>query len=214
MFAGKSEEVIRRGRIASEVAGHKVLCFRPAMDNRYSTKSIASYTGSRLDAHLVRNTPEIEHVEATHGPAEVYIFDELQFFDEGVINFILTRANRGARIIAGLLDLNFRAEPFTFMNSKRHVGELFPYADITTLRALCLHKGPDGKQCNAPADYTQRMIDGKPASYDSPLVLVGSTESYTVRCGNHHSVPGKPQSSLFFFEIDKKKIYNLTPENK
>jgi thymidine kinase len=44
--------------------------------------------------------------------------------------------------------------------------------------------------CGGDASRTQRLIDGKPARYDDPVVVVGASELYEARCRQHHEVPG------------------------
>jgi thymidine kinase len=55
---------------------------------------------------------------------------------------------------------------------------------VDKLSAICV-------VCGAPASRTQRLINGRPASYDDPVILVGASEVYEARCRKHHEVPGK-----------------------
>jgi thymidine kinase len=57
---------------------------------------------------------------------------------------------------------------------------------VTKLSASC-------KICGDAATRTQRIIDGKPAYYEDPVVLVGASESYEARCRKHHECPHKKQ---------------------
>ena len=57
---------------------------------------------------------------------------------------------------------------------------------VRKLHAICV-------VCGASASRTQRLIDGKPARYDDPIILVGGSESYEARCRRCHMVPGKPE---------------------
>ena len=52
---------------------------------------------------------------------------------------------------------------------------------ITKLSAVCC-------VCGAPATKTQRLINGKPAKYDDPIILVGAAECYEARCRRCHQV--------------------------
>lgn len=82
-------------------------------------------------------------------------------------------------MIAAGLDMDFRGEPFGVVPNIMAIAE-----SVTKLQAVC-------SVCGSPASRTQRLIDGKPASYDDPVILVGASESYEARCRHHHEVPGK-----------------------
>ena len=56
---------------------------------------------------------------------------------------------------------------------------------VEKLQAICV-------VCGAPASRTQRLINGKPATYDDPVILVGASEVYEARCRHCHKVPGRP----------------------
>ena len=113
---------------------------------------------------------------------------EIQFFDEMVLDFWKSHYNGKVNIIASGLNMDFRGEPFKFKESEKDIRSLRPYASVTELRAVCTHN-KNGKICGKQADYSQRLINGKPAPYDSPTILVGSSESYEARCFDHYSVP-------------------------
>lgn len=193
MYAGKTEELMRLAR-REFVAGRKVVLFKPRMDDRYSTTHISSHNKTQLPAVLVSDTKEIAKHLASN-PAEVVCIDEIQFFPDDAIDFcidVVRDKSKKVKIIAGGLSKDFRGEPFKFLNSHKHIGELMPYASsIMVLHAICTHKDGSGVICGRSADFSQRFIDGKPAPYDSPLILVGSTERYEARCGRHYNVPGR-----------------------
>src|SRR5207248_6582399 len=88
--------------------------------------------------------------------------------------------DRGKEVILAGLDQDFRREPFGPM------GALLAIADeVVKLRAICM-------RCGRLASHTQRIIDGKPASWNDPIVLIGATESYEARCRACHEVPHRP----------------------
>jgi thymidine kinase len=140
-----------------------------------------------------------EILEKLDPDTEVVGIDEIQFLDDGMIDVAEELVRRGIRVILACLNLDFRGEPFPFKNSKRTVAEMIARSDyIDKLQAICTHKIKDGngnvKICGRKAQFTQRLINGEPAPYDSPTIVVGSEELYEARCREHHIVPGKPRN--------------------
>lgn len=178
MFSGKSEELIRRVRRA-EFAKQKIAVFKPKLDNRYSDQEVVSHNGASFIAKPISHSIEIlHHVEAE---IDVIAIDEVQFFDEGIVRVIQQLADSGYRVIAAGLDQDFRGEPFGQMPAIMAIAE-----QITKLQAVCT-------VCGSPASRTQRLIDGRPASYFDPVILVGASEAYEPRCRHHHEVPKTAQ---------------------
>lgn len=176
MFSGKSEELIRRVRRAS-YGKQKVQVFKPALDNRYSSEEVVSHNGTKVIAKPVKTSVEImDHVDFD---TDVVAIDEVQFFDEMIISVVQALANQGVRVIVAGLDQDFRGEPFGPVPNLMALAET-----VTKFQAICL-------SCGSPASRTQRLIDGKPANYDDPIILVGASESYEPRCRHCHEVPGK-----------------------
>ena len=179
MFSGKTNELFRRIRMEL-VSERKVQLFKPLLDNRYSQNLIVSHDKLNLEAVPVSSTNEL--IQKLDYDTEVVGIDEIQFFDDKIIDFCLNQTNKN--IIASGLNLNFRGEPFKFRNSSRDIGDLLPYAVIKYLRAICKYK-EDSKICGRSADFSQRLIEGKPAPYNSELILVGSKDKYEARCKQH-----------------------------
>lgn len=174
MFSGKSEELIRRVRRA-QFAKQKIAVFKPKIDNRYSDQAVVSHNGASFIAKPISHSIEIlHHVEPE---IDIVAIDEVQFFDEGIVRVIQQLADKGFRVIAAGLDQDFRGEPFGQMPALLAIAE-----QITKLQAVCT-------VCGSPASRTQRLIDGKPASYFDPVILVGASEAYEPRCRHHHEVP-------------------------
>lgn len=178
MFSGKTEEMLRRLRRA-EIARKRIQLFKPQIDHRYGIDRVASHNGiSREDAIVVRDAREIlQHLAAE---TEVVAIDEVQFFDWTVAEVCTELADQGRRLIAAGLDQDFRGEPFGPMPLLLALAER-----VDKLNAICVC-------CGAVASRTQRLIDGRPARYDDPIILVGGSESYEARCRQCHQVPGKP----------------------
>ncbi len=178
MFSGKSEELIRRVRRAT-YGNLTVRVFKPALDNRYKEDSIVSHNGTSVLARPVDAALDIlHHVDDT---IDIVGIDEVQFFDEHILEVVECLADRGIRVIVAGLDTDFRGEPFGKVPELMALSEM-----VTKLNAIC-------PVCGSPASRTQRLIDGNPASYDDPIILVGASESYEPRCRHHHQVPNKPR---------------------
>lgn len=178
MFSGKTEELLRRVRRA-EIARKKVQIFKPAIDNRYGQVRVASHNGvGREDAVVVACAAEL--MELVEPDTDVVAIDEVQFFDTAIVAACDELANRGMCVIVAGLDQDFRGEPFGPMPMLLARAER-----VDKLHAICV-------VCSASASRTQRLIDGKPARYDDPVILVGGSESYEARCRTCHAVPGKP----------------------
>jgi len=174
MFSGKTDELIRRLRRAT-IARQKVQVFKPALDDRYAVEKLASHAGTEFEATPVNTSADI--LASINGDTTVVAVDEAQFFDEEIIRVIETLANRGVRVIVAGLDLDFRGEPFGPMPAMMAIAE-----DVHKLHAICMVCGKD-------ASRSQRLINGKPARYDEPIVVVGASEMYEARCRAHHAVP-------------------------
>lgn len=151
--------------------------FKPAIDNRYSEEAVVSHNGTSMTSHVISSSAEIwDHISES---TDVIAVDEVQFFGESIIGDLSLLADKGYRVIAAGLDMDFRGEPFGVVPNLMAVAE-----SVTKLQAVC-------SVCGSPASRTQRLIDGKPASYDDPVILVGASESYEARCRHHHEVPKK-----------------------
>ncbi|MDX2066708.1 MAG: thymidine kinase [Fimbriimonadaceae bacterium] len=167
MFAGKSEELIRRARRAL-YARQRVQVFKPSIDRRYDEAMVVTHMGVRHEATPVNGVGELR---TEIDPAAHAIFiEEVQFFDPSIVELCVELADAGHEVVCAGLDQDFRRRPFGSM------GDLLAAADeVVKLRAICV-------QCGAPASHTQRIIDGKPAQKNEPIILIGATESYEARC--------------------------------
>ena len=173
MFAGKTEELIRRAN-RMEYAKKKYLVFKPTIDDRYSTTEIVSHSNYRKNSICIKHSSEI--LSYITDDIQAVIVDEAQFFDIDIIGVCEWLANRGLRVICGGLDCDFKGSPFPVMANLLARAEY-----ITKLTAIC-------NVCGDPATRTQRIIDGQPAYEDDPIVLVGAKEAYEPRCRKCHMV--------------------------
>jgi thymidine kinase len=186
MFSGKSEELIRRVR-RSLIAKKRVQVFKSHLDDRYGgVYAVGSHDGRTIDAIPVDST---EQIALRLDPlAQVVAIDEVQFLDGGIVGLANSLANRGRRVILAGTDTDFRGEPFGPMPQLMCVAEV-----VDKLHAICV-------LCGAPATRNQRLIDGKPARYDSPQVMVGGAEAYEARCRSCHKVmPADESGNLKLF---------------
>ncbi|MCL4263711.1 MAG: thymidine kinase [Anaerolineae bacterium] len=173
MFSGKTEELIRRLRRAG-IARQKVQVFKPVIDDRYHVERVTSHNGLAFEAQPVQDAQEI--LAQLEPDTTVVAIDEVQFFDTAVIPLCETLANQGKRVICAGLDTDFRGEPFGPMPGLIVRAEM-----VDKLHAICVI-------CGEEANRTQRLIDGRPAAYDDPVVLVGAAEVYEARCRHCHQV--------------------------
>ena len=174
MFSGKTDELIRRLRRAT-IARQKVQVFKPIIDNRYAVEKVASHDGNVFEARPIDQVSEI--LKQLEDDTTVVGLDEAQFFDAEVAEIASQLARRGIRVIAAGLDMDFRGEPFGPMPF------LMSQADqVDKLRAICII-------CGEPAYCTQRLVNGKPAHYNDPIVIVGAQEMYEARCRECHDIP-------------------------
>jgi thymidine kinase len=177
MFSGKTEELIRRVRRA-QIAHQRIQVFKPKLDDRYSVTEVASHDGVHFDAEVIETALEI--LSKLRPDTTVVAVDEAQFLDWTIADVVRLLADRGLRVIVTGLDLDFRGEPFGPMPLLLAEAEL-----VDKLHAICVI-------CGAPASRTQRLINGQPAHYHDPVILVGASEVYEARCRDCHKVPGRP----------------------
>jgi thymidine kinase len=182
MFSGKSEELIRRVRRAI-IAKRRVQVFKSHLDERYSgIYQVSSHDGRTVDAVPV-DTPE-QIAQRVLPDTQVVAIDEAQFLDDSIVPLVTALANRGTRVIVAGTDNDFRGEPFGPMPSLLCIAEV-----VDKLHAICV-------VCGNPASRNQRLIGGKPARYDSPTIMVGSTEAYEARCRACHTVPRRDEDQV------------------
>ena len=174
MFSGKSEELIRRIRRA-KIARQKVMTFKHRLDDRHCIEYVVSHDGNKVEAHPLDQIEKI--LELTlHQDVEVIGIDEAQFFSQDIIPIICTLVETGKRIIIAGLDLDFRAAPFGCMPILLAIAD-----SVEKLQAICTECGDD-------ATLTQRLVNGNPAKFDDPIILIGAQESYQARCRDCYTI--------------------------
>ena len=175
MFSGKSEELIRRVRRAV-IARKKVQVFKSHLDARYAgLYTVSSHDGVTVEAEPVDSAEQI--ARTLRQETEVLAVDEAQFLDDGIIDIANDLADRGVRVILAGTDVDFRGQPFGPMPTLMCVAEL-----VDKFQAICV-------VCGGSATRNQRLVNGKPAPWNSPTIMVGGRESYEARCRHCHRVP-------------------------
>lgn len=180
MFSGKTEELLRRVRRAA-IARKRVQVFKSHLDDRYAgVWAVSSHDRRTFEAVPVDSSSQI--MLRLDPMAQVIVIDEAQFLDEGIVQVATALADRGRRVICAGTDTDFRGEPFGAMPQLMAVAEV-----VDKLHAICV-------MCGNPASRNQRLIDGKPAPYESPTIMVGAADSYEARCRACHVVPRRDES--------------------
>ncbi|MGI6782386.1 MAG: thymidine kinase [Acholeplasmataceae bacterium] len=178
MFAGKTEELIRRIK-RLQYANQNIVVFNPKLDNRYSQSELVSHGNQRTQAFFIKKSADVyDYIDEN---TDAVVFDEAQFFDMEIVDIADDLADKGIRVIIGGLDRNFRGEPFGPMPFLLAKAEF-----VTKLSAICVKTGE-------PATRTQRIVDGKPADYNSEIILVSGHDYYEARSRHAHEVPNKPK---------------------
>jgi len=182
MFSGKSEELLRRVRRAA-IAKRRVQVFKSHLDERYAgIFKVSSHDGRTTEAVPVDTAAQI--AERVHPDTQVVAIDEAQFLDERVVPLATDLASRGIRVILAGTDTDFRGEPFGAMPELMAIAEI-----VDKLHAICV-------KCGNPASRNQRLIDGRPALYSSPTIMVGGEDTYEARCRACHQVPRRDEGQV------------------
>ena len=172
MFSGKSEELIRRLRRA-EIAGQRALIVKPLIDDRYDVGHVVSHAGARMRAVTATGSDEVRRLAAGYDAVGI---DEVQFFDDGIVEAIEELVEDGSRVVVAGLAQDFRGLPFGAMPTLLCVAEF-----VDKLEAVC-------HRCAGPATMTQRLVEGEPAPFDGETIQVGALDSYEARCRSCHAV--------------------------
>jgi thymidine kinase len=178
MFCGKTDELLRRLRRAI-IAKQKIQVFKPGFDIRYSSEKVTSHAGNEYNAYPVESITEIPTLLLDD--VTLVAIDEAQFFGEEIIEVVQELVDKGIRVIVAGLDMDFRGEPFGQMPILLAQAEI-----VDKLHAICM-------VCGEEATRTQRLVDGNPAYYNDPIIIVGASEMYEARCRIHHQVPRKKE---------------------
>src|SRR5438874_8000056 len=176
MFSGKSEELIRRVR-RTVIAKKRVHVFKSHLDARYAgLYSISTHDGGIVEAEPVDSSEEI--ITRRRRETQVLAVDEVQFLDDGIVAVANTLADQGVRIVLAGIDMDFRGLPFGPMPALLAIAEI-----VDKLQAICV-------VCGEPASRNQRLVNGRPALWDSPTIMVGEIGRASCREGAYISLLG------------------------
>jgi len=162
MFSGKTEELLRRIKRA-QFAKQKIELFKPAMDTRYAENEMVSHDASAMPSTPVHNASEIL-LYVSIETVEVVGIDEIQFFDEGIVEVCNTLANSGIRVIVAGLDIDYLGNPFGPMPKLLAIAEY-----VSKVHAICV-------TCGDLAHHSHRIVAG------NKQVLLGEMEAYKPLC--------------------------------
>ena len=182
MSCGKTEELLRRVRRCI-IAKKKVVVISPDVDTRAGGDYIESRNGLWLDAIKVKHSIQIMSAVKD---AQIVAIDELQFFDSNIVQVISKLMSEGKKVIGTGLEHDFKAEPFGSMPELMCIA-----TKVDKLHAVCMKCGCE------EATRTQRLIDGKPADKNSPLIMIGGDETYEARCIKCYELPDVKKKASF-----------------
>ena len=170
MFAGKTEELLRRVR-RGVIAGRRVVVIGHALDTRHGADRVASHIGVDFPALSASRPEDIEAV--VRDDTDVVAIDEAQFFGTGLLAVVAALADRGLVVIVAGLDVTFDGDPFEPLPSLMALAER-----VDKLTAICLVCGEDA--------VFHVKVAGLRADADALTAAnVGGTETYQARCRRH-----------------------------
>jgi len=161
MFSGKTQELIRRLRLAT-IAKQKVQVFNSALDVRYGSNHIISHDQSKIPSECVKKASDI--LRRVRRDTRVVGIDEVHFFGNEIVNICEKLAGRGRRVIVAGLDQDYRGVPFETTARMLAVAEF-----VTKNLAICM-------VCGNPANKSQRL------SRSRRRIDVGASDKYEARC--------------------------------
>jgi thymidine kinase len=190
MRSNKTAELLRRIETRREYARQYVMLLKPSAD----TKAAAGLVESRnsngcgkmeaVEFPFANPWPVLPVIAATEQRIgkriECIALDEGQFVAD-LFLFTKRLLDSGYDVMVSGLELDFRGMPFGEMLDLSWLVRTYA-GNVTELVAYC--------SCGAKALYLQRMIDGKPADYSSPIIMAG--DNYEPRCEEHFVLPGRP----------------------
>lgn len=175
MFAGKTEELLRRVRRAL-IAGLRVQVITHALDTRGGADRVASHAGLGHPSKAVPSAAEI--AAAVADDADVVAIDEGHFFGPDLVPVVADLAAAGAVVVVAGLDVTFGGEPFEPLPSLMALAER-----VDKLTAICM-------VCGAEAIYHARTSPSAASGAQLVPEHVGGAEKYRALCRRHFAGPG------------------------
>lgn len=160
MFSGKTEELIRRLNRA-RIARQRVEIFKPMIDTRYDETNVVSHNENSILSTPVSSATQILLLT---NEVDVVGVDEVQFFDDEIVDVCNKLAGQGIRVIVAGLDMDFTGKPFGPVPALMATAEY-----VTKVHAICI-------RCGNLAQYSYRKTQ------DQKLVMLGETDSYEPLC--------------------------------
>jgi thymidine kinase len=170
MFAGKTEELMRRVRRAV-IAGRHVVVFSHALDARHGSDRLASHVGRDFPSAAAATASEIE--SAVPDDTDVVAIDEAQFFGQDLVPVVGRLADRGLVVIVAGLDVTFDGRPFEPLPSLMALAE-----QVDKLTAICT-------VCGEEAVFHVKLAATEAGADDLVAANVGGSEIYQARCRRH-----------------------------
>jgi len=190
MRSNKTAELLRRIEIRRQYAHQYVLLLKPSADTKAAAGLVESRNPNgcgKMEAVEFPSSdpwsilPILEATEQQIGKRiECIAIDEGQFVND-LFLFTKRLLQWGHDVLVSGLELDFRGMPFGEMLQLSWLVRIYA-GNLTELVAYC--------SCGAKALYPQRLVDGKPASYDSPIIVAG--DNYEPRCDEHFVLPNRP----------------------
>jgi thymidine kinase len=182
MKSGKTEGMMYHLKRAGISQTTKFQLFKPSTDDRVDAKFVFSRSYGTIPCQPIDPAKPAEILSYVGKDIQLIGIDEAQFFSPDLIDVVNALRKSKRHVMCAFLDTDFRGEPFP--TSLKLLGS---YADqIEKLHAVC-----DVQPCSYDATMTQRLINGQPAHYNDPIILIekeGRSETYEARCIFHHVV--------------------------
>ena len=190
MRSNKTAELLRRIETRREYAKQYVLVLKPSADTKAASGLVESRNRNgcgKMEAIEFAFAdpwsvlPVIDATEQRIGKRiECVAIDEGQFVQD-LFLFTKRLLDSGYDVMVSGLELDFRGLPFGEMLDLSWLVRTYA-GNVTELVAYC--------SCGAKALYPQRLVDGNPAPFASPIIMAG--DFYEPRCEEHFVLPGRP----------------------
>lgn len=160
MFSGKTTALISTVDALRE-EGKRVFVFKPKLDNRYAEETVVSHDKKEVEAYSVEKSVEILDYYLN---ADVIAIDEVQFFDDRILEVIEKMANDGKTVVAAGLDMDYMGRPFGSIPALLTIAD-----EIHKLNSVCTF-------CSGRARFSHRV------SEDNGIVVLGEKDKYVPLC--------------------------------
>ncbi|WP_126992399.1 thymidine kinase [Thermosipho globiformans] len=162
MYSGKTTELLSFVEIYN-IGKKKTIVFKPSIDNRYGEDIVSTHTGFKVKAHKISKSIEIlNHISNN---IDAVFIDEVQFFDEELINVVRNLIFKGIDVYCAGLDISYLEKPF------KTTANLLAMADeVIKKKAVCEKCGEHR------ATYSFKITQ------DNKEIDIGGKEKYIALC--------------------------------